>query len=164
MQNARDTFYVMLRESLATANPLRTTVVRGLMRAGVLVIENELVTSDQPTDVFCMQWTEAVKDDAGSMPFLTMNCEIHYATAGSEGSAGMDRGRALAAMDMELAGALRARPHSIVKTCYSTLPASTLLTKVFWGEPTFSPVRTLGERLLRTAMVPVFSYQEEGEL
>ena len=42
MQSAKDTFYVTLRDRLAALNPARTVVVRGMVRPGVLVEENEL--------------------------------------------------------------------------------------------------------------------------
>ena len=34
MQNAKDTFYVTLRDRLAAVNPARTMVVRGVTRPG----------------------------------------------------------------------------------------------------------------------------------
>jgi hypothetical protein len=37
MQNARDTFYVALRDRLAAVNPARTMVVRSVVRPGLLV-------------------------------------------------------------------------------------------------------------------------------
>ena len=36
MQNAKDTFYEVLRKRLAALNPERTMVVRGVVRPGVL--------------------------------------------------------------------------------------------------------------------------------
>ena len=57
MQNAKDTFYVTLRDRLAALNPARTMVVRGVTRPGVLVEENELVSAYEPVDVFCLRWT-----------------------------------------------------------------------------------------------------------
>jgi hypothetical protein len=45
MQNARDTFYVRLRDRLAAVNPARTMVLRGVTRPGVLVEENELASA-----------------------------------------------------------------------------------------------------------------------
>ena len=42
MQNAKDTFYVTLQGRLAALNPARTIVVRGVVRPGTLVDENEL--------------------------------------------------------------------------------------------------------------------------
>lgn len=164
MQNARDTFYVTLRDRLAALNPARTIVVRGLTRPGVLVIENELVAAGLPTNVFCLRWKETKVDEGSALPLVTMGCEIQYTTSGSDGGSGMDRGRLLAAMDAELCAAVREAPRSVGKMQYSTTPASSMLTKVFWGDATFAPVTADGERLLRTSAVEVFCYQEEGEL
>src|ERR1700712_2699477 len=107
MENARDTFYVTLRNRLAALNPTRTLVLRGVVRPGILVAENELATLAQPTDVFCLRWTGVQVETTGALPLATLECTITYATDGSAGNGGMDRGRLLAAMDGELAGALR---------------------------------------------------------
>jgi len=48
MQNAKDTFYVMLQSRLAALNPARTIVVRSQVRPGILVDENELPTAAIP--------------------------------------------------------------------------------------------------------------------
>ncbi len=42
VQNAKDTFYEVIRARLAAVNPGRTMVVRGVTRPGLLVEENEL--------------------------------------------------------------------------------------------------------------------------
>jgi hypothetical protein len=98
MQNARDTFYVTLRDRLAAVNPARTIVLRGLVRPGVLVEENELVSAALPADAFCLHWTTLSVDAQGALPLVTMECAITYATAwrlrqrwdGSRTAAGCD--------------------------------------------------------------------------
>ena len=55
MQNAKDTFYVMLQGRLAALNPAGTIVLRGLIRPGWFVEENELTTAGGPADVFCLR-------------------------------------------------------------------------------------------------------------
>ncbi len=45
MQNAKDSFYEVLRARLSALNPERTVAVRGVTRPGVLVDENELQAS-----------------------------------------------------------------------------------------------------------------------
>src|SRR5437763_1818729 len=102
MQRARDTFYMTLRERLAGLNPARTVVVRGATRPGVLVEENELASAFEPVDAFRLRWTGLKVDSQGEMPLVAMTCEIRYATDGSAGNGGMDRGRLLAGMDAEL--------------------------------------------------------------
>ncbi len=70
MENARDTFYVTLRNRLAALNPGRTVVVRGVVRPGVLVEENELATAFQPVDTFCLHWTGMRVDTVGALPLV----------------------------------------------------------------------------------------------
>jgi hypothetical protein len=170
MQNARDTFYVTLRDRLAAVNPARTMVVRGVTRPGVLVEENELASAYQPVNAFCLRWTGLGVNAQGALPLVSMSCEIEYATDGDAGNGGMDRGRLLAAMDAELAEAVSAAPQRVTKMNYaggaggSGLAAVTMATNVFWGDAVFGAAVVNGERLERVATVEVFSYQEAGEL
>jgi hypothetical protein len=165
MQNAKDTFYVMLRDRLAAINPARTMVLRGVTRPGVLVVENELASAYQPVDAFCLQWKDMRWDRRGALPLATMQCEIRYGSDGSSGNGGMDRGRLLAGMDAELAAALNAAPQNTVKMSYEAgAPAVAMGTNVFWADALFGATTADGERLERTATVEVFCYQEAGEL
>ena len=164
MQNAKDTFYTALRDRLATVNPARTIVVRGVTRPGVLVEENELVSGVTPADAFRLRWTGLKVDVAGPLPLATLTCEIHYATDGDAESGGMDRDRLLAAMDAELSSALTAAPQTAAKISYSSTAApAALATNIFWGDPVFGPAIITGERVERVATVEVFCYQEAGE-
>jgi hypothetical protein len=168
MQNAKDTFYVMLQSRLAILNPARTIVLRGIVRPGILVIENELPTASVPADAFRMGWGELQVDSSGPLPMVTMQCSFQYATDGDSGSGGMDRGRLLAAMDAELATVLGAEPHTVQKMNYAAagagVAATAMGTSVFWSEPAFGAAIAVDERLERTATVQVFAYQEVGEL
>lgn len=164
MQNAKDTFYTTLRDRLAAVNPARTMVVRGATRPGVLVEENELASDVVPVDVFRLQWTGLKIDANAALPLATMSCEIRYATDGSSGNGGMDRGRLLAGMDAELIAALNETPRNVVKMNYAVSPAVALETNVFWGDVSFGAAAVTGERLERVATVEVFCYQEAGEL
>ena len=170
MQNARDTFYVTLRDRLAAINPARTMVLRGVTRPGVLVEENELASAYQPVDAFCLRWTGLSVDPNGALPLVTMVCEVRYATDGDSGNGGMDRGRLLAGMDAELTAAVSASPQNAVKMNYAAAAGSSgqapvaMATNVFWGDVAFGAVVVNGERLERVATVEVFSYQEVGEL
>lgn len=164
MQNARDTFYVTLRDRLAEVNPARTVVVRGVSRPGVLVEENELVSSDEPVDVFRLRWDGVKVDAQGVLPLVAMSCAIAYTTDGSAGNGGMDRGRLLAAMDAELAAIVGATPQSVVKRSYAGASPVAMGTNVFWSDVEFGAMVVKGERLERTAAVAVFAYQEAGEL
>lgn len=168
MQDARDTFYSTLRNRLAAINPYRTIVVRGQVRPGVLVEENELATTLQAVDAFVLRWTAFKVDASSPMPLVAMECEFRYATDGSSGNGGMDRGRLLGAMDGELTAALTQAPQSTVKMNYTgvagTAAAAAMATNIFWSQPAFADATASGERLERVATVQVFSYQEAGEL
>lgn len=163
MQNAKDTFYITLRDRLVAANPARTIVVRGATRPGLLVEENELATDAVPVDVFRLRWMGLKVDAQSALPLVTMSCEIRYATDGNAGNGGMDRGRLLAAMDAELAAAIAQNPQSAAKINYSSSPPTTLGTNLFWGDLVFGAVSVTGERLERAATVDVFCFQEAGE-
>jgi hypothetical protein len=133
-------------------------------RPAVLVEENELSSDAVPVNVFRLRWTGLKVDTQAALPLVTMSCEIRYATDGNAGNGGMDRGRLLAAMDAELSSALATTPRSVTKTSYTTAPATTLGTNVFWGDIAFAPVVVTDERLERAATIEIFCYQEAGEL
>ena len=168
MQNAKDTFFVMLQGRLAALNPSRTIVLRGVVRPGISVDENELPTASVPLDAFRLDWTTLHVDSEGPLSTVTMECSIRYATDGDSGHGGMDRGRLLAGMDAELSAALGAMPHTVGKMNYSAAGAGVapiaMGTNVFWANPEFGAATAAGERLERTATVQVFTYQEAGEL
>ncbi len=168
LQVAKDTFYKVLRDRVAAANPARTVILRGLIRPGVVVQENELpiaaLDGIAPTDAFCLRWTELRIEGHGALPLLTAVCEVRYATDGTAGMAGLDRGRALGAMDAELMAAVGLAPQSAGGDLVTEIAgggASTVTiagTRVFWGGPTFKPAAMKNERMERTAEVEVFCY------
>ncbi|HMH16398.1 MAG TPA: hypothetical protein VK578_25085 [Edaphobacter sp.] len=164
MQNARDTFYVTLRDRLAALNPARTMLVRSVVRPGLLVEENELASANPPANVFRLRWTALRVDAKGALPLVAMGCEIRYATDGNAGNGGMDRGRLIAAMDAELGAAVNASPQNVGKRNYTAVPAVAMGTNVFWGDVVFGNAAVNGERVERVATVEVFCYQEAGEL
>ena len=162
MQNAKDTFYLMLRDRLARSNPARTIALRGVLRPASLVEENELVSAQTPVDTFSLRWTGMRVDEQG---LIRLECEIRYCTDGSTGHGSMDRGRLLAAMDGELLAAVNAAPQNVAKRAFAIDPAGTVTaTKVFWGDVIFIATTIEGERLSRVATVEVFTCQEAGEL
>jgi hypothetical protein len=168
MQNAKDTFFQMLQTRIAALNPARTVLVRGLMRPGVMVTENELSSAAVVTDAFRLEWVGIEVNALKAMPLVTMQCAIHYATDGTTGAGGMDRGRALAAMDAELLAALRQAPQNTAKVAFAEsfagAQAVAMGTNVFWADAVFGPCVMTGERLARTVTVPVLFYGEAGEL
>lgn len=165
MQLAKDTFYVTLRNAITFLNPSRSMVIRGVVRPGVLVEENELESAVVPADAFCLRWMDAGLDTRGALTLLIkLRCEIHYETAGSTTASGMDRGRALAEMDRELVMALCGEIQSTPKMDFSTGLAAPSGTRIFWSDPVFSSASVAGDRLKRSAAVEVWSYEEAGEL
>lgn len=157
-----------LQNRLAKLNPVRTIVVRGVVRTATLVEENELTTAYVPVDAFRLQWEGLQVDNSGALPLVAMHCSIQYATEGTSGSGGMDRGRLLAAMDAELATALNSKPRTTPKMNFAMAGANTsataMGTNVFWSDLLFGAAKTVGERLERTTTVQVYAYQEAGEL
>jgi hypothetical protein len=168
VQNAKDTFYEVLRQRLAALNPERTIVLRGVVRPGLLVEENELLTTVTLPDCFRISWSEVVVDAQGDLPLVTMQCVVAYETAGSALNSGMDRGRALEQMNAELLSALTQAPMSTAKMNYSALAnggsAASMTTSIWWGTPVFGKMVVEEDRIARTATVQVMSFQEAGEL
>lgn len=163
MQRAKDTFYVALRDGVAAVNPQRTTVIRGLLRPGVLVEENELPVAVAAADVFRVRWTAMSVDVQGTVPVAKLRCEIAYETAGTEAMSGMDRGRLLAAMDAELLTVLAGATQSAAKMGFSVGTPVPDGTRIFWSDPEFGTAVVTGERVSRTAAVEVWSVEGAGE-
>jgi hypothetical protein len=161
MQNAKDTFYMALRNRLAALNPERTIMLRGAIRPGILVEEAEAPFNQLPNDVFIVRWLGHGGDIDLASTLVAEECEIVYNTCGCQTFGGLDRGRALSQMDGELLSLLQ--PFSTPKMSYTDQPPALFLTQVFWDEPVFSPTVTQRDRLTRSAKVMVYSYQEEGE-
>jgi hypothetical protein len=164
MQNAKDTFYVMLQGRLAALNPSRTMVVRGVVRPATLIEEWELPSASIQPDAFRLHWTGMRVDRMGALPLIALECAVRYATDGSAECGGMDRGRMLAAMDAELASALGAESRAVPKTNYAGANVTAMGTNVFWSDPVFGALTEKDGRLERTVTVEVFAYQEAGEL
>jgi hypothetical protein len=161
MQNAKDTFYVALRNRLAALNPARTITLRAVTRPGILVQDAEAPMPQPVLDAFTLNWTALAADLQMPAILAQLTCEIQYATAGAQVNSGLDRGRALEEMDVELLGILY--PYSAQKMNYAATPAVPMETLVFWSEPEFGPAVPLRDRLSRTAEINVFAFQEGGE-
>lgn len=161
MQNAKDTFYMTLRSRLTTVNPARTMTLRAVTRPGILVADAEPPMAQPLLDAFALSWTGLRADLQLPAILAQMTCEIQYCTAGTQGNAGLDRGRALQEMDYEMLRLLY--PYSAQKMNYTQNPAAAMETLVFWSEPEFGPVTTVRDRLSRQVKVTVFAYQEQGE-
>jgi hypothetical protein len=173
MQFAKDTFYVTLRDRLASLNPQRTVLLNGATRPAIVVAENETVIPVKPLpDTFYLEWGAAspVPQQLGGWSVFALECVISYHTLGTVDS-GVDRGRSLAALDTDL---LRiCKPGTAPKCDYSQTPSSDLGTSVVWSTPQFGkvvgseaprteglPRGTAGVRLERTASVKIFFFPE----
>lgn len=162
LQDIKDTFYTTLRDRIAALNPARTLVLRGTPRPAVLVQENELPSAAPIADAFTLNWTALEVDPVGLAKLI---CEIHYATAGTTGAAGMDRGRGLAAMGTELGITLSAAPQSTLQISFKEIAGGGASTQashpgnLFWTRPAFGPVQQQETCLQRTATVEVFGYE-----
>ena len=161
MQNAKDSFYIALRNRLAALNPERTIMLRGALRPGILTEEAEAPFPQLPNDVFILRWQGHGGDLNLASSLIAQECEIVYNTCGSQSFGGLDRGRSLTQMDSELLSILQ--PFSTPKISYAVQPPAQMLTQVFWDEPVFMPVVAQRDRLTRSVKVMVYSYQEEGE-
>lgn len=161
MQNAKDSFYMALRNRLTALNPERTVMARGAVRPGILVEDAEAPFNQLPNDVFILRWLGHGADIDLASTLVGEECEIVYNTCGCQSFGGLDRGRALSQMDEELLAILQ--PFSTPKLSYTEQPPAAFQTQVFWEEPVFSPAVTQRDRLSRSAKVMVYSYQEAGE-
>lgn len=161
MQNAKDTFYITLRNRLATLNPLRTVTLRGVTRPGMLVEDAEAPMAQPLLDAFMLRWTKLATDTQLPSILAEMTCEILYATAGTQGNSGLDRGRSLEEMDDELIQLLC--PSSTIKFNYTQTPALQMNTLIFWSQALFGVASSARERMERVATVNVFAFQEQGE-
>jgi hypothetical protein len=173
MQFTKDTFYITLRDRLATVNPSRVITLNGTNRPAVVVAENELVVPVKPLpDAFYLEWgmAQAVPQQRGDHAIFSLDCVISYHTFGTVES-GVDRGRSLAALDTELLSITH--PGSAPKCDYTQTPAASLGISVVWSTPQLGkvvgseaprqeglPRGTSGIRLERTANVKVFFFPE----
>src|SRR5207302_5070642 len=140
MQFAKDSFYMALRERLASLNPQRTVTLNGITRPAVIVAENEVVIPVEPLpDAFYIEWAAVrlVDDQAGSRALMVMDCVISHHTFGTVES-GVDRGRSLVALDMELTGICQ--PTHTSKQDFTQTPSADLGTNIFWTLPQLGAV------------------------
>lgn len=171
MQFAKDSFYMALRERLASLNPARTVTLNGVTRPAVIVAENELVIPVEPSpDAFYVEWgaARAVEREAGNRLLMEMGCVISHHTFGAS-ETGVDRGRMLAALDMELMSICQ--PPRTSKRDYTQTPSADLGTSVFWRAPELGEIsgeagRNPGQRarLERRARLTLFFYPEVNVL
>ena len=162
MQNAKDTFYMLLRSRLAALNPERTTLIRGALRPAVLVVENELDdVANAPSDTFLLHWTKHAVDLTEPLPLDSAACVIRYRTSGTAELDSMDRGRVLTALDSEVNYMLQ--PGRAPKQDYTGQAPTAQQTNVFWSTPEWSAEELNDGTLARSVTVMVFSLREASE-
>lgn len=134
MQFAKDSVYMALRERLARVNPSRTIEVDGVVRPGIVVIENSVPRAQKPLPgVFYVLWGGAKANPRrGALPLISLEWEVLYWSEGSD-SSGVDRGRSLTALDEELLA--MCVPSWTAKKDYTQPEAAELGTSVFWDGP-----------------------------
>jgi hypothetical protein len=173
MQFTKDSFYMTLLERLVALNPQRMVTLNGTTRPALIVAENESVIPIQPLpDAFYLEWGEAetVKRQVGDRALFAMDCIISYHTFGSVQS-GVDRGRTLTALDMELSSICQ--PPRTAKRDYAQSPSVDLGTNILWTTPVLGKVAgsqalkneglprgTEGVRLERSTTLKVFFFSE----
>jgi hypothetical protein len=161
MQNAKDSFYIAMRNRLAVVNPARVVNIRAVQRPGILVEDAEAPQPQIINDVFTLRWTAMGADTQLPSMLAQMACEILYASSGSLPNGGLDRGRELSEMDEELLAILT--PTQTQKLNYTLTPTAAMQTLVFWTEPKFATADTVRDRVTRVAKVTVFAFQEQGD-
>ena len=158
MQNAKDTFYVTLRDRLAKLNTARTMMLRGVARPSILVEENELPMDGVFTGAFVLRWQELLHLAQVSAELYSMRCEIRYT---ADDDSGTHRGRILDAMDVELLAILS--PGWALKQNFTMPSLVDMKTHVFWNTPVFGAPSVSDGGLERVVKVDVFTYREAGE-
>ncbi len=132
MQAAKDSFYMALRTRLAVLNPARTMVMDGVTVPAIVVRENmETRFGEAQTEAFYVDFGEILIAES-TRPMLGIDCHIWYASEGSGGT-GVDRGRMLAEMDLELLG-ICDPPHTEMLD-YSQNPSADLGSGIVWTVP-----------------------------
>jgi hypothetical protein len=132
MQAAKDSFYMALRGRLAVLNPARTVVIDGVAVPGIIVRENmEPRFNEAQAGVFYVDFGDILIAES-TRPMLGIDCHVWYASEGSSAT-GVDRGRVLAEMDVELLGTCDP-PHTEMLD-YSQTPAADLGSGIFWTVP-----------------------------
>ena len=162
MQFSKDSFYMTLRSRLATVDPARTITLEGAVRPAVYVVENEVVlAASPPTEAFAISFgaTRVVATtEAARRPLLALDCDISYQTAGSDASLSTDRGRTLAALDLELLQICS--PPYAAKQNFTVTPTVSLGTQILWQRPDLGAIEVAGDQLRRTAKTTLLFYPE----
>ncbi len=92
MQAAKDSFYMALRSRLNALNPARTTAIDDVIVPAILVRENmEPRVNEAQAGVFYVDFGDLLIAES-TRPMLGIDCGIWYASEGTAGGTGVDRG------------------------------------------------------------------------
>ena len=160
MQCAKDSFYVALRDRLAALRPERTVSLQGAARPAVIISENEPVAAAPPlADAYGIRWGACVMvASAARCPVFRLEVTIEYRTRGTAEQSGVDRGRALAALDLDLAQILS--PRFTPKKDYAQTPPLDLGSAVLWSAPEFGPPQAHDAELRRSVKISLLFWPE----
>lgn len=163
MQFAKDTFYMALRERLATQFPQRTITLEGTAQPAILVAENETTTA-APDCANCFYLHFGAAKSAhgfehSARPLMALACTISYRTTGTVEGGG-DRGRMIGALDRELMSICE--PASTPKLDYTQATPAALGTRVFWTRALPEELTENAGEVSRTATATIFFYPEEA--
>jgi len=165
MQFAKDSFYVAMRERLASLNPGRTIERNGSTRPAIIVAENELPnTGARFSDTFYVEFGEARPVKTGFVPpLMSMECFFWYQTHG-DGESCIDRGRKLGQLDLELLN--MCHPSYAAKRNFLQSPSVDLGSGIFWSGPVLEGVKERdrldggGRKIERWARLILYFYAE----
>lgn len=157
MQEAKDTFYITLRDRLAVVNPARTAVVRGVIRPAVIVDENELPSIEDDQGIFHLVWGPLTTISSGDNPLDMLTCEIRYRSTGEDALSAWTRGRELDAMDLELSAMLSPSTEKLRR--FTTNGSIAAGTNLFWCENAARSFSHQGRVLERTAKIMIMAYR-----
>ena len=173
MQFTKDSFYMTVLLRLMALNPQRNVTLNGTTRPALIVAENELVVPIEPLpDAFYIEWgaAQTLPQQTGEQALMSLECVISYHTLGTT-ETGVDRGRCLAQLDMELLSICQ--PPFTAKRDYTQAPSLDLGTSICWTQPVFGkvsgsdasrnqslPRRSEGVRLERSANLKVMFFPE----
>src|SRR5581483_11784296 len=102
MHFTKDSFYLALRDRLASLNPARVITLNGITRPAIVVRENEPLTAARPMpNTFYLDFGEPKAHPRLPAPLLSLECHIAF-EAESSTEAATDRGRLLSQLTTEL--------------------------------------------------------------
>lgn len=162
MQPTKDSFYVALRDRLASVDPDRTVTLDGATRPAIAVIENE-PPSGAPLlcDMFYLSWGGARPAQLFPGSLLEMDCTISYCTKGSIQNGSLDRGRDLARLDNDLLAICF--PARTPKNDYSSGSPAGLNSTIFWTAPVLTAGKSTPPYVRREITLTVFFFPEVNQ-